>query len=121
MLNNGYLVIRVFEDRKQWQDSKIRFHHRVDGPQEMIDIHIASQGPKEERLAAFCHELGHAVGTIIDLPNAIQDTRFLGENSNMINTPDVIASEEEAWKVADKIYQAAREWALKSYRENAAQ
>jgi len=84
----------------------------------VITLPCPGAATQEERVAVLCHELGHVVGEIMGLPAAVNDPRLFTTNPPFPWPPEVIASEDEAWRVGEQIFQELKRRCLKSYRDH---
>jgi len=85
-----------------------------------MSVRIPAQGREEEgkRIAALCHELGHVVSEICNMPGILQDPRRQRDPLAMApsRVDNIVKSEEEAWENAEKIFHAFKKRALDSYK-----
>lgn len=106
MRQTHILVQEVLDDEQKSRFTMERDHLAIVVPNPSV--------LKETRIAVLCHELGHAVGVILQLPGALNDSRLRGRGL-FGYTDDVIQSEEEAWRIAEIVFQDIKRRALKSY------
>src|SRR6266481_5606652 len=74
----------------------------------VIRIPEAGMASKEERAVALCHELGHLVGSVVGLSGQINDPRMKEVRIPYPYPLEVIKAEEEAWELAERIFQSMK-------------
>ena len=83
---------------------------------------LETHGVRELWVPAL-HELGHILCTEFEMPiNRPMAERHalnpLTPYDSLFTPAEVLASEEEAWNMAEAIFRAYKEYALKTYRRN---